>query len=146
MRIKDVMRTQAIAVAPDETLEHAQALMRLHNVAQLVVVSDRTVKGVVTTHQIAEARPDCAVVEDVMSKRVLLATPNLAVRKAANLLRGSAVAALPVVDRGHLVGIVTVADLLELVGRGSERPVARGKRWTLRHRGLQLVRGPAIRR
>ena len=147
MRIKDVMTNRAVAVAPAETLEHARDLMRIHNVGQLIVVDDHTVKGIITTHQIAEARPECATVADVMSKHVLLATPNLTVRKAANLLRGSAVAALPVLERGQLVGIVTVADLLELVGRGSERPVERGKRWTLRNRGLQPAQArPAIRR
>jgi hypothetical protein len=40
-----------------------------------------------------------------------------------------------VVDRGKLVGIVTISDLLELIGRGAEKPVTRNTRWTLRDRG-----------
>ena len=40
-----------------------------------------------------------------------------------------------------LIGIVTTTDLLDLIGRGVERPVAHAKRWTLKHRGPRR-RGP----
>jgi CBS domain-containing protein len=40
---------------------------------------------------------------------------------------------VPVVDRGRLVGILTVSDLLELLGRGGDRP-ARPERHGLHHR------------
>jgi hypothetical protein len=33
-----------------------------------------------------------------------------------------------------VAGIVTVSDVLELVGRGMERGTTAEKRWTLRHR------------
>jgi CBS domain-containing protein len=137
MRIKDVMTANVAQVLPTETIRHAKTLMRFHGVHHLVVVDGRLVKGVITTQQIAEAPQDGVSVKDVMTAHVVTAPPDLTVRKAANMLRGSAVAALPVVDRGRLVGIVTVADLLELIGRGVTRPVEKGKRWTLRHRGTR---------
>lgn len=137
MRIKDVMTANVAQVLPTDTIEHAKTLMRLHAVHHLVVVEGRSVKGVVTAEQMAEAPRDGLSVEDVMTLHVVTAPPALTVRKAANMLRGSAVAALPVLDHGRLVGIVTVSDLLELIGRGVERPVERGKRWTLRHRGTR---------
>ncbi len=34
-----------------------------------------------------------------------------------------------------VVGIVTTTDLLDLVGRGAERPVATSERWVLKDRG-----------
>ena len=39
-----------------------------------------------------------------------------------------------VADSNRVLGIVTVSDLLELTGRGSERPVASATRRTLNHR------------
>jgi hypothetical protein len=42
---------------------------------------------------------------------------------------------LPVLEDGKPVGIVTTTDLLELLGRGSERPIEHSTRWTLRDRG-----------
>jgi hypothetical protein len=49
-------------------------------------------------------------------------------------MRGRSIGCLVVTNRGRVVGIVTVADLLELLGRGVERPTPTAKRWTLRHR------------
>jgi CBS domain-containing protein len=37
-------------------------------------------------------------------------------------MRGRSIGCVPVVDRDRLVGIVTVSDLLEVLGRGIERP------------------------
>ena len=54
---------------------------------------------------------------------------------APRLMRGHGAGCLPVVENGRLVGIVTVSDLMELIGRGSERPVASATRWVLRDRG-----------
>jgi CBS domain-containing protein len=51
-------------------------------------------------------------------------------------MRGRTIGSLPVVEKGRLAGIVTVTDLLDLIGRGVERPVEKGKRWTLKHRGM----------
>ena len=60
---------------------------------------------------------------------------NMRDRQAANLLRGRTIGCLPIVEDGKAVGIVTTTDLLELIGRGSERPVQRVDRWILRGRG-----------
>jgi CBS-domain-containing membrane protein len=57
------------------------------------------------------------------------------VREAANLMRGHRAGSLPVVDGGKLVGIVTVWDFLDLIGRGADRPVAHAERWVLNNRG-----------
>jgi len=56
------------------------------------------------------------------------------IRKAANLMRGRSIGCLVVVDGARIVGIVTVSDLLELIGRGIDPPVAAAPRTTLDHR------------
>jgi CBS domain-containing protein len=47
--------------------------------------------------------------------------PAATIKKAANVMRGRSIGCLVVVDAGRAVGIVTVSDLLELVGRGMDR-------------------------
>jgi CBS-domain-containing membrane protein len=65
------------------------------------------------------------------------------VREAANLMRGRAVTLLPVVDhREYLIGIVTISDFLDLLGKGTVKPVVKTTRWTLRHRGVRPNAGP----
>ena len=49
-----------------------------------------------------------------------------------------------VVGKGRTLGIVTVADLLELVGRGAERPVATTARRLLNHRAPHRKRHVAF--
>ena len=83
--------------------------MRVRGVHHLVVVEGRAVKGLVTAAQLAEAAAaspaDGGGRDDA---NLATAPPDLPVRKAANLLRGSVAGALPVLERGQLVGIVTV--------------------------------------
>jgi CBS domain-containing protein len=131
------MTTKVEQVLPADSIEFAKTLMRVKGVHHLVVVERREVKGIVTATQLAEAgAKDSVTVADVMTRHLATASPDLPVRKAANLIRGSVVGALPVLDRGKLVGIVTVSDLLELIGRGGARPVEKATRWTLRNRGV----------
>lgn len=101
------------------------------------IVSERDLHG------IGEARLADKTVGDVMTATVISARPTMTVRKAANLLRGHSIGCLPVLEAGRLVGIVTTTDLLELIGRGVERPVAASRRWTLgrKHGALR----PAMR-
>jgi len=72
-----------------------------------------------------------------MTGDVAAATPQMTERQAANLLRGRSIGCLPVLDDGKLVGIVTITDLLEILGEVIRRastdarwkPVRRMGRW-----------------
>ena len=59
-------------------------------------------------------------------------------------MRGNGIGCLAVVAEDKPVGIVTITDLLELVGRGAERPIERSTRPTLSKRGPRDA-GPATR-
>jgi CBS domain-containing protein len=83
-------------------------------------------------------------VTEVMSDDVVTASPQMTIRQAANLMRGRWIGCLAVVDGPTPVGIVTTTDLLELIGRGVERPIERSTRWTLGRRGARDAR-PALR-
>jgi CBS domain-containing protein len=138
MRLKDVMSRQVHTIRGTESLERARTLMQMHGIHHLVVVDRRTVVGLVTDEALQRGEAEgIARVEDVMFRHVLTGTPQLTVREAANLMRGRAVGALPIFEKQRLVGIVTVSDLLDLLGKGVERPIARSRRWTLRDRGTK---------
>ena len=151
MRLSEVMSVPVRTIRPEESAEAAWSRMKLHRVHHLVVVDgSRRIAGLLSDRDLggprgAPVRADRKVA-DLMTSRLVTAGPDEKVRAAANLFRGRRISCLPVVEAGRLVGIVTVTDLLELIGRGAERPVARGKRWTLRHRGQRQAapgrRGP----
>ena len=54
-----------------------------------------------------------------MSSPVVTASASTTVADAAKLLPGHAVGCLPVTERGRPIGIVTIADLLTLLGKGA---------------------------
>jgi CBS domain-containing protein len=129
------METRVDTVSPRTSVEAAMTRMRGRGIRHLVVMDDDQVVGVLSTRDIGRRPPASASVADVMSPRPVTAAPSTTVRQAANLMRGRSLGCLPIVERGRLKGIVTVSDLLTLIGRGAERPMSRGVRPILARRG-----------
>jgi CBS domain-containing protein len=134
MRLSDVMSRPVVTVEAGMSVLEAQAVMRTKGFHHLAVRVEGKGIGVVSHHDLAAARPEQKILE-IMPAQVVTASPRTTVRQAANLMRGRAVGCLLVVEGEKPVGIVTVSDLLMLVGKGMERPVARSRRWTMRARG-----------
>ncbi|MGE0450629.1 MAG: CBS domain-containing protein [Vicinamibacterales bacterium] len=138
MRVQDVMTTNVHTVTPTTDAAVAWDLMRAKGVHHLVVARGASVVGLLSDRDAGSRRGAALragrLVSDLMTDRVVAVEPTTTVRKAANLMRGRSIGSLVVTSRGRIVGIVTVADLLELIGRGVERPVAATTRWTLKHR------------
>lgn len=137
MRVQDVMTRSVETVSAGESAENALRRMRTRRIRHLVatkggeivgVVSDRDLKALGTFRQVQS-------VEDVMSSPAVTVKPLMTLRQAANLLRGRSLGCLPVVEDGELLGILTTTDVLELIGRGIDRPAAKGKRWVMKGRG-----------
>ena len=136
MRLFELMSTDVETIGTRAAADAAYDEMRRRNIHHLVVVEGGDVVGVVSDGDLggragAEVRRTCAV-GDVMTPDPVVAAPDTTVREAANLLRGRSVGCLPILDAGHLVGIVTITDLLEMLGRGVDRPSNAHKRTTLR--------------
>lgn len=147
MRVAEIMSTRVRTVGPADSAELAWDRMRLHRIHHLVVVHDTEILGVITDRDLGGRRGrevrEGRSVRDLMTPAVTTASPETTIREAANVMRGHGAGCLPVVDHGRLVGIVTVWDLLELIGRGATRPVAKPPRWVMRDRG-QRPHGHAV--
>ena len=137
IRLRDVMKEQVESISPRESAEAAWNRMRGRRIRHLVVMSNGKVIGVLSDRDVAGAGSlrQVETVGDVMSAPVVVGNPEMTLRAAANQMRGHSIGCLPVVEDERLVGIVTTTDLLELIGRGIERPVSKGKRRILSSRG-----------
>jgi CBS domain-containing protein len=149
MRIVEIMSRKVRTVKPTDAADIAWDRMRLHRIHHLIVVKDAEIVGVVTDRDLGsrhggELRRGRSV-RDLMSPSVTTVASSTSVREAANVMRGHRAGCLPVVDDGVLVGIVTVWDFLDLIGRGADRPVAEAERRVLKHRG-QKPHGQAAAR
>jgi CBS domain-containing protein len=130
-------------IGPEATIAEARSWMRAGGVRHLLVLDRRDVVGILSERDLggrAGADGKGIRVRDVMTKNVVTAEPDTTVRHAANLLRGHTIGCVVVSEGGKPVGIVTTTDLLELIGRGVERPIERSTRWTLRSRGARTER------
>jgi CBS domain-containing protein len=138
MRVQDVMTEGVQTVSPGTAAEDAWALMRLKGIHHLIVTRGARPVGVLSDRDAGGTRGRSVragrTVAELMTEPVITVPRTTPVRRAANLMRGRSIGCLVVTDAGKVVGITTVSDLLELVGRGRDLPVEVNKRWTLKHR------------
>jgi len=126
MRIQEIMSAKVQTVAPDLAAEEAWQIMKTKGVRHLVVRDGSTVVGVLS--DVDAGGPAGGVIRsgaqvvDLMNPHFPSVTREDTVRKAANLMIGHLTGCLPVIERGRLLGVVTVVDLLTVMGKGGDRP------------------------
>jgi acetoin utilization protein AcuB len=103
--------------------------MEADRVNQLPVVSNGRLLGIVTDRDVRDAfpsvfdhrrpakkaadAPEDMTVESVMTSNVLTLGAHDSVADAARLMRRERIGAVPIVDAGHVVGIITRSDVLD---------------------------------
>ncbi len=135
MLVKDIMRSPAVAIAPETTLEDAYRTMREKGFRHLPVLESGRLVGVITDRDLRLATsslapspfPPGSRVEEVMSRAPLTADRLDPVEDAARTMRERKIGCLPVVANGTLVGIITGLDLLDALIRmtGVDKPSGR---------------------
>ena len=136
MRVRDVMSAKVRTVTPDETVGDAREIFRRYDIDQLVVVQHGAIIGIVADAHLHDV-PDDARITDHMVRHVTTIAPDDTLRKAAGMMAGHAIGSLPVVENGKLIGILTTADLLTLLSKGSMHPAPNGKRQILTRRVIR---------
>ena len=126
MLVFEVMTEGVETVRPAMPATDAWELMRGKRIHHLVVTMGADIVGVLSQRDTgsrlgARARAG-QTVADFMSSPVVTVARTETIRVVANLMRGRSIGCVPVVDGKRLVGIVTVSDLLEALGRGIDRP------------------------
>jgi CBS domain-containing protein len=112
-----------VTARPQQNLAAVARLMEQHNVGAVVIVEGQRPVGILTDRDLALAlgargmAPDTPAAR-VMSTPVTTATYREGIFDLTQAIRETQVRRLPVVDDdGYLVGIVTVDDLLRVIGR-----------------------------
>lgn len=138
MRAKDVMTKGVVKIDQQARAAEASSLMKQHGIHHLLVCDGRKMVGVLSAGDLKQApggaRERALAVGDFMTRRVVTAEADAPVPRLANLIRGHAIGCVVVTDRGRAVGMITTADLLELLGRGAVYPVKPGERPDLSYR------------
>jgi len=115
--VRDVMMTNPLSVDAGASIRQAAEVMRDNGIGDVLVVSDGTLRGIVTDRDIvvralADGRePEATAVGDVCSPELATVDAKADVGKAADLMRQHAIRRLPVIDDDQVVGIVSLGDL-----------------------------------
>ncbi len=115
--IASVMRPSPLTITPWETLAAAQALMRRERLHQLPVVENGALVGMLAERDLHahSGYLERTKVDAAMTCPAITVGPQETAANAARLLIQHEINALPVVQDGRLVGIVTRTDLLLLL-------------------------------
>jgi CBS domain-containing protein len=127
MRVCELMTAKPITVDPETPMLEARQRMVEKRIRHLVVVENARVVGIVTDRDIRLNLPSPATslsvweinyllaqltVGGVMSASVIVVDPDRPVAEAARIMMDHKIGALPVVDEGRLVGIITESDFV----------------------------------
>jgi CBS domain-containing protein len=119
----DVLATKLVTAGPTATVSSVARQMLEHNVGAVVIVEDRLPVGIVTDRDLAltlgadGVSPE-APVDRVMSTPVRTIPNGAGIFAATQCMRDGRMRRLPIVDeKGHLAGIVSLDDLMRLLGR-----------------------------
>ena len=126
MTLKSICNREVVIAQKNDTLVEVAKLMREYQVGSIVIVEERNglryPVGIVTDRDLVieliakEVDINSVTLGDVMYRDIILGKENDDVNETIKIMRQRGIRRLPVVDdRGVLVGIVTMDDLIDLI-------------------------------
>jgi len=145
MRVRQWMTENPITITPQTSVHNARRVLHAHRMRHLPVVDgDDQVVGMVSDrdllmsgNQMVQALSSLQSdllsgfyrsVETIMTVPVQTVGPNEPVSRAAKLMLHKRVSALPVLDKGRLVGIITTSDCFRALLNESDQDRQWGRR------------------
>ena len=127
MKVRELMTKQPLTVPVDTPVVEARRTMLEHRIRHLLVTDGGRLAGIVTDRDIRLNMPSPATslsvweinyllarmtVGSVMTKGVITVDPNRNAVEAARIMLDHKIGALPVVDGGTIIGIMTETDIM----------------------------------
>ena len=155
MFVKDIMTMNVVTIPSNTSVSDAKRIMEAHRIRRLPIVDRGKLVGMVTEHRLEAYTPSKATtlsvweigyllgntpVKDIMEKNVVTVTPDMTVEEVLALAQEKEVGALPVLEDGRVVGIVTTNDFfykianpvlgigmpgtrVEVIGKGDDKVI-----------------------
>ena len=132
MNIRDILRTkgdQVIAVGPDQPVHAAVRVLSEQRIGAVIVrrAEGEGILGILSERDILNLaagdprRLETARVEDVMTADVITGSLDDDLNQVMNVMTENRIRHLPILERGALVGIVSIGDVVNAVRKGVER-------------------------
>ena len=131
MQVRDIMHTDVKTTSPSDTFERVATVLREHGISSVIVMDGATLAGIVTERDLVNLvadglDPQATKVADRMSTNLDTVEPRTDIAEAAEHMARLRIRHLPVLDKGALVGIISIRDLtnwaVEEITSGHELP------------------------
>lgn len=134
MKISDILAQkggQVFTIQPNQTIQEAISILNAQNIGGLVVVDEGKISGILTErdvlHFVASDSFDLsAPVHQIMTKNIVIGAPQDDLQSVAHTMTEKRFRHLPVVEKGKLMGIVTIGDVMK-----AQRDSYQGQVYTL---------------
>lgn len=127
--ISAIMTKDVLTVDVDQSLHDVNELFRKHHIRHLPVVASGELVGIISQtdilrisfgHAFAEGQEDTdeaifdmLSINQVMKRNPMIIGQDQTIREAAQIFTEQEFHALPVLDKDHIVGIVTTTDIIK---------------------------------
>ena len=115
--IREIMTTNPVTLSKDATVLEAAREMKANGIGDIIVKDDGRICGIVTDRDLviramAEGvDPKTKRLGDVCTEQLVSIEPDAPIEEAVRLMREHAIRRLPVLEKGNVVGVVTLGDL-----------------------------------
>jgi len=122
MKVSSLLATKnptVITIHPDQSIADAVELYSQYNIGSLIVVDqDGHLAGILSERDIVRRLPAyenilAAAVREIMTPRVIVATPQDDIMSVAHTMTEKRFRHMPVMDEGELVGIISIGDIIK---------------------------------
>jgi CBS domain-containing protein len=110
---------RVLSVSPDTPVFDALELMAERNVGALLVLAEGCLVGIFSERDYARKiilkgkASRTTPVRDIMTSPVVCVSPDQSLEDCMTLMTAKRVRHLPVVDEGHLVGVISIGDVVK---------------------------------
>jgi CBS domain-containing protein len=148
VQVKDVMTEAAVTESATDSLRSAAERMWRQQTGSLIVTDSGVLSGIITERDVLRAialgaDPDRSTVDEVMTTEVYTVTPEMPLGEAAREMAARWIRHLPVVEAGHLLGVVSMRDVTGVFGALDADGTERGD---VKHEFDHLVREQRLAR
>jgi CBS domain-containing protein len=116
-KLLELKGSGVVGLAPEATVKEAADVMRDAKIGALLVMRDDRLQGILTERDIlnkivAEGLDASSVkIHEIMTTDVIVIGPNRTVREAMKVVTEKRLRHLPIVQDGHLIGMLSGGDL-----------------------------------
>ncbi|MFP3976087.1 MAG: CBS domain-containing protein [Dehalococcoidia bacterium] len=117
MKVKDIAMKETYCTSPTTSLSEISAMMKRHGIGVMPVCNDDNLVGMITDRDIAiscvAAGMDSSACQakEFMTSNPVAISSDTDVEEAARIMSREQVRRLPVVDDGHLAGMLSLGDV-----------------------------------